>query len=392
MTDMESMPHKEPSPAAWKGGVFFLVLIAILAVLGFFVMQNRSVEGPLVVETEPLPLQVNVTTARLQDRFKIDEAFTGLASARRTSQLGFSSSGRIQTLTVDVGDAVRQGQRLGVLDTRGLRAQRDAAIASVNEAEASHKLALVTVKRQIALQEKGHVSEQQVDEASAQANTAMARIRAAEANVQALNVQIDLSAIDAPFSGTVTNRMADEGAIASPGQPVFELVESGALEARIGLTEPLAARLVEGETYRLLTSSGEVSAVLRAKTGVIDTGQRTVTTVFDIEDARSVAPGAVVRIALEQTLEERGLWLPVTALVEGERGLWSVYVVRRDGDHWITAPGTVEIVHSEGERVYVRGAVRDGDLVIRDGLQRVTPGQRVIPDLNNQTASARETG
>lgn len=393
MTDIDQTITKQPKPAAWKGGVFLLVVVAIFAVLGFFVIQNRSVEGPLVIESEPLPLQVNVVTAKLQERFTIDEAFTGLATPRRTSQLGFSTGGRVQSLTVDVGDRVQRGQRLGVLDTRALQAQRSAAAASVTEAEASHELALATVTRQVTLLEKGHVSKQLVDEATAQANTALARIEAARANVDALSVQIDLSAIDAPFAGTITDRMADEGAIAGAGQPIFELVESGALEARIGLTEALAANLIEGETYRLRTSSGDVAARLRAKTGVIDAGQRTITTVFDVEDTSRLTPGAVVRLSLKQTLNEQGLWLPVTALREGERGLWSVYIAREDGDYWVTAPGTVEIIHSEGERVYVRGAIRDGDLVVRDGLQRITPGQRVTPDLNDQaTASTGEAG
>jgi len=173
MTDIDQTTTKQPKPAAWKGGVFLLVVLAIFAVLGFFVIQNRSAEGPLVIEAEPLPLQVNVVTAKLQESFTIDEAFTGLATPRRTSQLGFSSGGRVQSLTVDVGDRVERGQRLGVLDTRALQAQRSAAAASVTEAQASHDLALATVTRQITLLEKGHVSKQLVDEATAQAERAL---------------------------------------------------------------------------------------------------------------------------------------------------------------------------------------------------------------------------
>jgi RND family efflux transporter MFP subunit len=235
------------------------------------------------------------------------------------------------------------------------------------------------VDRQIALLEKGHVSSQRVDEARAQANTSYARIDAARANADALRVQIDLAKIEAPFAGTITARMADEGAIANPGAPLFELVETDALEARIGLTAVLADTLEIGAAYDLISDQGEIPATLRSVTGVIDASNRTVTTLFDISDPNAVAAGAVVRLGMEREIREPGLWLPVSALTEADRGLWSIYVARRTGGEWVAEPGIVEIIHQEGDRIYVRGAVRDGDRVIIDGLQRITPGQPVTP-------------
>ncbi|MGB2075301.1 MAG: hypothetical protein ACPHYE_08750, partial [Henriciella sp.] len=52
---------------------------------------------------------------------------------------------------------------------------------------------------------------------------------------------------------------------------------------------------------------------------------------------------------------------------------------RPQGDAWIVDPGVVEIVHAEGDRVYVRGGFRDGDMAVIDGLQRISPGQSVTP-------------
>lgn len=370
---------REVKPTAGKGFLFVLVIIAIVAALGFFVLQNRSAEGPLVPTATPIPISVETINVNLEEAFTAEEKFTGIVTPRRSSQLGFSNGGRIAILSADIGDKVKAGQTLGALDTRNLRAQLQAANAVVSEAQATYDLADSTVDRQIALLEKGHVSSQRVDEARAQANTALARIRAASANADALRVQIDLARIQAPFDGTITARMADEGAIAGPAQPVFELVETGSLEARLGLTAKLADRLEVGEVYELSSDQGPVLAELRSVTGVIDANNRTVTTLFDIQNADSVAAGAVVRLAMERDIDEPGLWLPVSALTESDRGLWSVYIARRMGNGWRAEPGIVEIVHQAGERVYVRGAVRDGDRVIVDGLQRITPGQPVTP-------------
>lgn len=370
---------REVKPTAGKGFLFLLVIVVMVAALGYFVLQNRSAEGPLVPTATPIPISVETINVTLEEAFTAEEKFTGIVTPRRSSQLGFTNGGRIASLSADIGDKVTVGQTLGALDTRNLQAQLKAANAVVREARASYQLAESTVDRQIALLEKGHVSSQRVDEARAQSNTALARIQAASANADALRVQIDLARIQAPFDGTVTARMADEGAIAGPGQPVFELVETGNLEARLGLTAKLASRLEAGEIYELSSDQGPVLAKLRSVTGVIDANNRTVTTLFDIENADSVAAGAVVRLAMEQEIDEPGLWLPVSALTEADRGLWSVYIARRMGGGWRAEPGIVEIVHQSGERVYVRGAVRDGDRVIIDGLQRITPGQPVTP-------------
>ena len=370
---------RTPRPNFLKGLLFIAVIAVGVALLAMFVLSQRSSEGPLVISEEPAPLAVDVIVADLQSSLALDEKFTGIIQPRRSSDLGFSAGGRIAALNVDVGDRVTDGQILGVLDTRALRSQLASAEARVNEARASHALAMNTVERQQTLMQRGHVSQQRVDEALAQAATADARIEAAEAQADTLRVQIDLASIRAPYPGMITARNYDEGAIAPQGAPVFALVEMGALEARLGLPANLASTLETGKVYALESDGGPIDARLRSVTGVIETGQRSVTTVFDITDPATVSPGAVVRLSLSRDVEENGLWVPVSALAEGQRGLWSLYIASPQDDGWVARPGLVEIVQSDGERAFVRGAISDGDRIIIDGLQRVTPGQAVSP-------------
>lgn len=381
--------QKQPRPSFLKGLLFLIVLAAAIGGLAAFVVSQRSSEGPLVISEAPVPLGVDVIKASLQASLDLEEKFSGLVTAKRTSQLGFNSGGRIAALNVDVGDRVGEGQTLALLDTRALRSQLVSAEAQIDEAVAAYTLAMSTVQRQRTLRDKGHVAQQRVDEAAAQAATAEARINAAKAQADTLRVQIDLSRISAPFAGVITERMYDEGAIAAPGAPVFELVETGALEARIGLPSALSAELETGEIHTLTGDRGPVDARLRSVTGIINAGQRTVTTVFDILDPEAVSAGAVVRLEMTRVINEPGQWVPVTALSEGQRGLWSLYIARKDGESWHVRPGLVEIIQSEGDEAFVRGAISDGDLIIIDGLQRIAPGQKVVPRLD-QTAEASD--
>lgn len=370
---------REKRPTALKGLFFLLILAGVVAGLVFAASALRSEEGPKVAGASPDPISVSVVSAELSTAFTIAETYTGMAEARRKSQLGFPTGGRIQAISADVGDRVKRGATLARLDTRGLNAQLASANAVVEEARAAHALAQNTVERQKTLQLQGHVSQQRVDEAAAQANTALARIEAAKAQADTLRVQIDLARVTAPFDGVVTVRMSDEGAIASPGQPVLELVESGVLEARIGVPAVNAATLVEGDTYTLRSATGEVEATLRAVTGVIDAAQRTVTAVFEIDAPGRLPSGAVVRLAMDRELDEGGFWVPVKALSSGTRGLWNVYVAEPVDGGWRARPRLIEMVHSEGDRAFVRGAVEPGEKVIVDGLQRVTPDMPVTP-------------
>lgn len=391
MSDHQPGASRETRPGLLKGLLFLGVIAVSVVFLAAFVLSQRSAEGPLVVEEAPAPLSVDVMQAELKSSLDLEEKFSGLVRARRSSDLGFSGGGRIADMMTDVGDRIVRGQTLAVLDTRALRAQLASAEAQVAEAQASHKLAMSTVDRQQTLLEKGHVAQQRVDEAVSQASTAQARIDAAKARAESLRVQIDLARITAPYAGVITERMYDEGAIASPGAPVFKLVETDALEARIGLPSAIASELESGRIYTLRGDRGDVGARLRNVTGVIEAGQRTVTSTFDIIEPENVSVGAVVRLQMSRQVQEAGLWVPVSALSEGQRGLWSLYIARKDEDGWRVRPGLVEIVQNEGDRAYVRGAVSDGDLIIIDGLQRVTPGQKVSPR-SGETAEAENGG
>lgn len=370
---------RDKRPTALKGVAFIVILLLACGGLVLAATALRSKEGPKVATTAPVPMAVQVSPVELTTAFTLNETYSGLAEARRNSALGFSSGGRIESIVVDVGDRVTRGSVLASLDTRGLRAQLASAEAMVEEARASHSLALSTVERQRRLKLQGHVSQQAVDEAEAQANTALARVEAAKAQADIFRVQIDLSRITAPFDGVVTARQSDEGAIAGAGQPILELVESTHLEARIGLPASSAARLVPGDTYTLQADTGPVNAVLRSVTGVIDPMQRTVAAVFEINDAGLVASGAVVRLSMERDIDEPGFWVPVKALSTASRGLWTIYVAEPTESGWRVASRPVEMVHTDGDRAFVRGAVTDGERVITDGLQRIVPGLPVEP-------------
>ena len=361
-------------------GSGFAVLAAAfgVAVIVILVSALRAADAD-VQQAAPGALPVPVLTVSYQSDAMISEAYPGLISARRESDLGFERGGRIVEVSVDVGDQIEAGDTLARLDTSTLRAQIAAADAQTNEADAQLDIARATEERQRTLLERGHISQQRLDEVATNTTAAEARRAAAAAQANSLRAQLVLSEITAPFDGVVTARMADEGAIAAPGSPVIRLVENTSLEIRIGLPLSAASALNEGEIYHFLTNGGAIEARYRSGTGVVDVRTRTVTAIFDIESGTARA-GEVARLQLETGITDRGFWVPTSALTEGRRGLWSVQtLVADDNGGWITEPRVVETLRVEVDRAFVRGAVSDGEQIIASGLQRVTPGQSVVP-------------
>lgn len=360
------------------GAGAMVVLAAILVTVLVFGVSALRAEARSVASLPP-PMPVSALVADYRADARIDEFYPGIVSARRQSALGFERGGRIDAIAVDVGDRVEAGQVLAQLDMRALDAQIAAADAQTAEAAAQTALAAQTQDRQGQMLERGHISQQRYDELRTATRAAEARQNATAAAADALRVQRDLSVLEAPFDGVVTARHADEGVIAQPGQPVLEIVEAGALEIRVGLPQSVAAGLVPGENFRFMLEGRPVDAVFRASTGVVDRQTRTVTALFDLPGDARAAAGQVIRLAIATPIGTDGFWVPTSALAEGRRGLWTVYalVPDEDGEHRLE-PRSVETVRIEADRVFVRGAVGDGELVLESGVQRITPGQRVV--------------
>ena len=162
------------------------------------------------------------------------------------------------------------------------------------------------------------------------------------------------------------------------GTPLLKLLESDNRRARIGLPPDVARGLDADASYTLTDGGTMFAAKIAARRPDLDPATRTVTMLFDIAPAADTrALGDLVMLELETRTEARGAWLPMTALKEGRRGLWTVLVAETATAGWRARPEAVEVLHADAERVFVRGTFRDGDAVLTDGTNRVVAGQRV---------------
>ncbi|MEM8799704.1 MAG: efflux RND transporter periplasmic adaptor subunit [Pseudomonadota bacterium] len=376
-----------------KFGVGAAAVIGLVAAL---TISTESGASKPVEASNRAAISVEVTSVELQPRYDATSYFSGRVTALRESELGFERGGLLAKMNVRVGDRVRGGDVLAELDTRQLRAQAAAIEARIKSAEAQSqeadarlKLAKLTADRQSKLFKAGHISAQRNDEArldrdavAAQKAAALAAATQARADLAATNAAIELSLIRAPFDGQVMDRYVDEGSVMALGGRALLFMEDGQLELRVGLPAAQMMGVEAGARYPVEIEGRKVTATLNRIGGSVDAATRTVLAIFrlDIEEARAagVRPGMIGRLAFSQSFSQNGAWLPVNALIEGQRGLWSAYTVEPDeGGIMRVAREQVEVLYSETDRVFVRGTIKDGDQIISRGLHRLVPGQPV---------------
>jgi RND family efflux transporter MFP subunit len=326
---------------------------------------------------DKVPLPVATTVYRLQDSFQRDVSYLGVVAAGRRANLAFEVPGRIASLLVRQGSPVAAGDVLATLDDARLQSARRAAMADLTQAEADLELARLKAKRQADLVQSGSVSREAFDETRLQAQALQARVESITARLEGIDIDLEDSQLVAPYEGVIADRYLNEGTVANAGQPVVRLVETGRREAHIGVVAERAARLQQGSTYNLSLRGQVVPATLLSVRPDIDPVTRVATAVFALPDGTEALDGESVYLLWKETVDLRGGWLPLTALLEGERGVWTLMRLEPRGQVLVALREGVEVLEVRGEQAYVIGTVSDGDRVVSMGAHRVVPGTPV---------------
>jgi len=313
-------------------------------------------------------------------------------------------AGYIQTIHVDVGDRVKTGQTLAVLEVPELAAELAGASAAVRRSEEEIHRAQGDVQRaksthaaahamydrlnQASQQRAGLVAQQEVDnaqakdlEAEAQVSSATAALSAAE---QALavaeanhNQYTALSAytrIVAPFAGVITVRYADTGSLISAGTasstqstPLVRLAEVSKLRLVLPIPESIAAEIHLGDAVRVHVQAlhedivGKVSRFASA----LDLQTRTMETEIDFDNRDGkLMPGMYAETVLQLTRRKDGFVVPLEA------------VAQNNGDATVLAVTPQNLVEERHIKLGLQGKSRVEVLSGLSGSEQVIVGNR----------------
>ncbi|OAN67547.1 efflux transporter periplasmic adaptor subunit [Rhodobacteraceae bacterium EhC02] len=348
---------------------------AAAVVAGFSLV---SAEG-VAVRTEMAPrTTVGVMAVELAQGYTVTRRFTGQVEAAARTDLGFELGGRIMQVLVDEGDVVSEGAVLARLDTSALIPERAALEAELAALAADAELARLTLARNDALTARGFRSVAAQDDARLALTRAEAGMAAVRARIAGVDVRLEKSILTAPFAARIGARMADPGQTAAAGQTVMVLFDTAPARARVGLPPELAVGLSVGSTVDVESSGGVLAASIRQIRPDLDPNTRSRSVVLTLPDDATLVLGDTVALMLTQRIDDPGFWAPLSALREGVRGAWSVMAVETTAQGDRTLPAAVEVIHSDGARVFLRGALPPGARIVAEAPDRVAPGQLVL--------------
>lgn len=343
---------------------------------------------------------VSLTVAR-PAAFSTPLELSGTLSAVHTTTLGAAAAGRIVAVNVRVGDHVSAGDPIAQVDTSQYGAQlagaragasaaadsQRAAQAQLEQAQSRLSLARVTAARMSQLYAQGAISKQQQDEThsnltAAQAGVEQARAglsaaagmtAQARAGVTAAAVPLQNASITAPYSGIVTQKFVEPGAVVGPGSPVAAIQDASDLELDVALPEDDAAALAPGARLNVRVDAlggASIPARVRAIVPSQNPALRSATVKIAVEPRRGLLPGMFARVTVSGAPHD-GVSVPLSALVT-RAGQSGVFTVRADTASFVP----VQTGASTNRAVEVQG-LPSGSRVAVTNVSRLTDGARV---------------
>ena len=85
-----------------------------------------------------------------------------------------------------------------------------------------------------------------------------------------------------------------------------------------------------------------------------------------------IKPGSIANLNLQINKFSRGTWVPLKSLSQSDQGLWALYTINEQN---IVVRDLVQIIYFEDEYAFVRGTIKDGDLIVLGGAAKIIPGK-----------------
>jgi RND family efflux transporter MFP subunit len=375
-----------------------LIFAAVLAALFVLVSIDRFIKAHGVAratdESAGAPPLVDVVTAQPVGAMQ-RLALPGETAAWHASTIYARVDGYVGQWFVDIGDHVKAGQVLALIETPELDAQLAAARAQLQAAQAQVLVRQAEVQLGLTTYERwrdspqGVVSEQEREEKKADYDTALARLKSAQADVALdaahVNQYQALAAfkkVTAPYAGVITIRDIDIGNLVTAGStaattPLYVMTQNDPIRIFVDAPQSAADDLLNNSTpVEVRTAGGEArqyTGKVTRTSGAINPQARTLRVEVDIPNPKAeFVPGMYVKVGFG--LPPRGLvQVPAAALLFRASG---PEVAKVDaGGHISFRP--VVIGRDDGSLVELSSGIAAGDRLALNVSSQIGEGQLV---------------
>jgi RND family efflux transporter MFP subunit len=348
----------------------FLPAAAVLALLGACGGRGSETLPPEIRPVRTTTIATNTADGTI--------TLTGTIQAETEVNQSFRVDGRLIERLVSVGDSVRSGQVLAILDPQNEEASLQAARAQLASAQARLVEANNNFTRMRDLVAENAVSRAQFDQAEANRTAAASQLEAARAQVTLASNRLGYTRLVSSVTGVVTSTGAEPGEIVAAGRMVVQVARLGARDAVFDV--PARVKSSASGSNPEVTINLVVDPTVTARGRVREVAPR----------ADAVTGTFRVRVGLVDPPEAMRLGSTVTGRMQiGESAVIEVpaaAVFRAEGQPvvWVVDPASnavairpIDVRSSTPTTVIVASGLAPGDVVVTAGVQALRPGQKV---------------
>jgi RND family efflux transporter MFP subunit len=331
--------------------------------------RTEAVEKPAEI---PLIKTSRVVKTDLAEKV----VFTGTIRPRNEVDVYPKVGGRIEVLTVQIGDRVKAGQVLAVVEHREIAWQAKASEAAVEVAKAGLAGAVLEYGRTVKLFEGGSATTAMVDGVKVKLDLAQAQLAQAEAASGLARQQLINATIVAPISGTITRRPVNLATQVGPGTAVVSILDVATLKLEASVDAPSFARLAKGAEAQVAVDTlpdevfvGKVALLSPS----LDPVSRRAAVELEVDNRQGrLLPNMFARAEVRVGVLKDTLAVPKAALFEGAGGAMLYRV--RGGRAELLRPKTGP---TDRDLTAVASDLAEGDEVAINGQAALSDGAAV---------------
>ena len=368
------------------------VMLVVVVLAGAGVAYYRDEIAPLMkltAEATPRPAAapraVPVVVASVtREALPIDVTVIGTVQPSETVSVRSRIDGEIIAMEFKEGDEVKAGDLLFVLDSRQIQALLRQAESNLARDRAMMESIRADLDRKNNLAQRDYTSRSALDQARAAYDALQGTIKAGEAAVDSLKIQLSYTTIRAPIDGRT-------GAVSVTRGSAVRINESAAMVV-INRIQPVKVNFAIPQKYfdlvRKALAGGQLNAYAKSQGGsnveapgaiyFFDNAIDTTTGTFQLRASfpnaeRSLWPGMLADVVARLGVEQDAIVVPSAAVAIGQRGPF-VFVVKPDKTVEIR---DVKVSREAGDRSVVSAGLNEGEQVVVDGQIRLANGTRV---------------
>ena len=384
---VEGSPVKTTAGAPQSGksaGSRLMVLVLIILLFGgaMAVVRRLSEKKALAKETERLAVPTVSVLKPAAEPASEELTLPAQLQAYVESAIYSRTNGYLLRWTKDIGSRITKGELLAEIDTPEVDQELSQAKASRQQIQAQLELAKSSAERWVNLRKTDSVSQQESDQQTSAYTQARANLAASDANVKRLEQTESFKHIYAPFSGILTKRNVDTGALinagsAGTGRELFDVAQVDPLRVYVSVPQSSAPSIKRGMAayIELAEYPGKKFAGKVVRTAdVIDPATRTLLTEVDVPNPDDhLMPGSYAQVHFAVPVQTVRMSVPVNALLfraEGPR----IAVVGSDNKIHLKA---ITIGRDFGTKIEILTGLEANDQMVVNPADSLQEGQAV---------------